>query len=304
MQFKFTPESAPIFNSIFGCFDFKYLMMRLRLVSRKFRSYIEARIYDFLPHRPFSFNFIKDYKYPARNNKIFPLINSVKVRFYRYFPDYNQWIFNYILDKEVSVEMKELNQRRTTFTCHVFKSKPIKKLKVINQPLASLYLAQFIKFAEFCVFKNVEFTRLSHSHVESHCKRMKLLKCTGIQHMTHVTFCALHELIINEMELFPTFFNLFSPALTKVIVTRCFGFDFTYCKLFSQKGRFANLKELDLGHNQIDFNGFMALVSPRCTFYPKLEQLGLEHNKIISSLGQVVLRLTLPRLKHIDLNLN
>ncbi len=106
-------------------------MLRLRRVCKNSKIFVEQYIRIFCPDRHLIYNFEKEgYNYPARTNSILPLPNRVSVRFYRYFPDYNNWLFNYMLDREIYLTIEELNERRFRFAAHIFKEKPIKKLKL------------------------------------------------------------------------------------------------------------------------------------------------------------------------------
>ena len=103
-----------ILERIFASFSFKFNVMVSRRLSRKMSLFIEWRIDHINPDRLFFYSFKPGYVYPKRDNRIVKMPNKTHLFFYSYFPDYNQWMFNYILknSKELYVVIDTLNPGR------------------------------------------------------------------------------------------------------------------------------------------------------------------------------------------------
>lgn len=113
------------------------------------------------PNRLLYYNMKPGYVYPNRNNKIIQLTNKVHMYLWHYYPDYNQWLFNYIINKEIYLVIDELNNRRTSFMYNMIKFKALKYLKVMNMSLTGLYLNGLAAGAERICFKNVVFQHIA-----------------------------------------------------------------------------------------------------------------------------------------------
>ena len=89
------------------------------------------------------------------------MTNKVHLYMWHYYPDYNQWIFNYILNKEIFLVLDEVNNRRVSFAFNMFKFKKLKYMKFMNLNLTGLYLNGLVQAAERVCFKNVVFQSIS-----------------------------------------------------------------------------------------------------------------------------------------------
>ena len=166
--------------SFLSCFNFKWHMMITWRLSKAMKNFVETKIQFFCTDRLFFYSFKPGYVYPARNNKIIQLPNKVHLYLYHYFPDYNQWVFNYILNKEIYLVMDELNHRRTTFCYNIFKYKKIKYLKIMNASIVGLYLNGLVANAERVCFKNVVFMQISKETVKTDCKYLTMKSCSNL----------------------------------------------------------------------------------------------------------------------------
>jgi hypothetical protein len=136
-------------------------MKLTRLINTKFKKVVEAKIQKLCPSRLLYYNMKPGYVYPSRNNKIIQLTNKVHMYLWHYYPDYNQWLFNYIINKEIYLVIDELNNRRTSFMYNMIKFKALKYLKVMNMSLTGLYLNGLAAGAERICFKNVVFQHIA-----------------------------------------------------------------------------------------------------------------------------------------------
>jgi hypothetical protein len=147
-----------VLASIFKNISFKEHMTTTRMISKGTRKIIESKIDLYCPtDRLLYYNMKPGYVYPTRNNKIVQLTNKVHLYLWHYYPDYNQWIFNYMLNKEFYLVIDELNNRRTSFIFNIVKFRPIKYLKIMNMNLVGLYLNGLSAGSERICFKNVVF---------------------------------------------------------------------------------------------------------------------------------------------------
>ena len=105
---------------IFRFFSFKHHVTVTRLLSKNFRVFLEAKIHKINAERHLYYKFEPGYVYPLRNNKIVQLPNVIHISVSQYFTDYNQWLFNYVLKKEIHLTMGSLNFRRTTLWNKIF----------------------------------------------------------------------------------------------------------------------------------------------------------------------------------------
>lgn len=88
------------------------------------RSFVETKLESINKERIFFYSFKPGYVFPRRDNMIVQLTNKCHMFFYRYFPDYNQWIFTYIFNcKELYIVIDELNMRRLCLASNIFKGK-------------------------------------------------------------------------------------------------------------------------------------------------------------------------------------
>ena len=94
------------------------------------------------------------YHFPERTNKIVQMTNKVHCFFYHYFPDYNLWMFNYILTKELYVVINELNNDRIKFVCYTFSGQKMKFLKLMNCEIRARYLNMLLHHSEKVLVKN------------------------------------------------------------------------------------------------------------------------------------------------------
>ena len=115
-------------------------MLKLRILNKKLKELVEKNIELLCPDRLLYYNFKPGYVYPHRNNKIIQLTNKVHIYMWHYYPDYNQWLWNYILNKQIYFVIDELNNRRVSFCYNMMKNKPMKYLKIMNSNLTGLYL--------------------------------------------------------------------------------------------------------------------------------------------------------------------
>lgn len=147
-----------VLASVYKNLSFKEHMTTARMLNRQSRKLIETKIDVYCPtDRLIYYNMKPGYVYPTRNNKVVQLTNKNHLYLWHYYPDYNQWIFNYILNKEFYLVIDELNARRVSFIYNILKFQPIKYLKVANMNLAGLYLNGLASGAERICFKNVVF---------------------------------------------------------------------------------------------------------------------------------------------------
>ncbi len=146
-----------ILEWIFASFTFKFNMLKSRLICRRMRLFIEKRIDQINPDRILFYSFKPGFDYPKRENKIIMLANKCHLFFWTFFPDYNQWMFNYIIknSKEIYIVMDTLNKHWTSFTCNVFKSVPIKYLKILNGDITGTLLNMLVVHAERVCMKNM-----------------------------------------------------------------------------------------------------------------------------------------------------
>ena len=107
------------------------------------------------PERILYYNMKPGYVYPQRNNKIVQLTNKVHLYFWHYFPDYNQWLFNYIIDKEIYLIMDELNTDKVSKLKGMLAYQPIKYLKIVHMPCASRAINGLTAYAERVYLQNV-----------------------------------------------------------------------------------------------------------------------------------------------------
>jgi hypothetical protein len=124
------------------------LVTQARLLSRSFRSFIEAKIDKILLVRELHYRMEPGYVYPTRNNKIILMPNVVYLYMYHYFPDYNQWLFNYMFTREFHLCIDSLNHRRTTLCFNLFKYKTMKSFKLMNLRIIGLYVSGMAARAE------------------------------------------------------------------------------------------------------------------------------------------------------------
>jgi hypothetical protein len=164
-------------------FSFRHHALVIRKISRIFKEFVESKIKHFCPHRELHYNMKPGYVYPTRNNKLIQLPNVVHLTLYHYFPDYNQWLFNYMLNRDLHVTMDSLNHRRTTFCFTIFRNKKIKYLKMMNLGIVGLYLNGIVMRAERICFRNVVFSKTDHEIVKSECKYFTMKACSNIQHL-------------------------------------------------------------------------------------------------------------------------
>lgn len=79
------------------------------------------------------YNMKPGYVFPLRNYRIIQLTNKVHIFVWHYWPDYNQWLFNYIINRDqIYLVCDELDCRRLNFMCKVFKGVKLEYLKFAN----------------------------------------------------------------------------------------------------------------------------------------------------------------------------
>eukprot|EP00347_Sterkiella_histriomuscorum_P003974 403362225 len=289
---------------ILSYFTFKHHMMVTRKLGKKMKQFVETKIQFFCPERVFYYNFKPGYVYPTRNNKIIQLVNKVHIYLYHYFPDYNQWLFNYVMNREVYLVMDELNERRTTFCYNMFKHKKIKYLKLMNGQIRGSYLNGLAACCERICFKNVVFMHISKEIVKSECKYLTMKSCSNIQHLEHTKMINCEQANIVRCEIMRDNLKIFSENLKVLAIRRTFSVENIVAKYLAFDSPFKNLKALDLSYNQIEFQGLVNLINKGAVFANTLERMTLERNLIISSFMQIVSRLQLPKIRYLDLNLN
>lgn len=153
------------------------------------------------------------YVYPSRNNKIIQLTNKVHMYLWHYYPDYNQWLFNYIINKEIYLVIDELNNRRTSFMYNMIKFKALKYLKVMNMSLTGLYLNGLASGAERICFKNVVFQHIAREQVRSVCKYLTMKSCGNMQHLDHTKMYECEQVNLIKCELLRDNLKIFSDKL-------------------------------------------------------------------------------------------
>ncbi|CDW75764.1 UNKNOWN [Stylonychia lemnae] len=279
-------------------------MTTSRRLSKQMKYFVESKIQFFCPDRVFYYNFKPGFIYPARNNKIIQLPNKVHLYLWHYFPDYNQWLFNYILNREIYLVMDELNHRRTTFCFTIFKNKKIKYLKLMNGSIIGLYLNGLAACAERICFKNVVFMQICKETVKTECKYLTMKSCSNVQHLEHTKFINCEQANLVRCEIMRDNLKVFGENLKVLAIRRTFSVDNIVAKYLAFDSPFKNLRSLDLSYNQIEFQGLVNLINKGCVFANSLERMTLERNLIISSLMQIISRLQLPKIQYIDLNLN
>ena len=148
---------SKVMKSLGICLSFKEHMMLLRSLSKKFKEFVENKVGTMCPDRLIYYNMKPGFVFPLRNNKIIQLTNKVHIYLWHYYPDYNQWLFNYILNKEIYFVMDELNRHRIVYAYNMFKFKKLKYCKIMNMNISGLYLNGLVACAERVCFKNVVF---------------------------------------------------------------------------------------------------------------------------------------------------
>ena len=208
-----------ILYHVLGFFSFGYHLQVTRRLSKSFKVFTEAKIAKFCPVRFLHYNMAPGFIYPTRNNKILQLPNIVQLTLYHYFPDYNQWIFNYILNREFHLTIDTLNHRRTTFCYTLFKYKKIKVLTLKNTHIVGLYLNGIIANAENIVFMNVVFLKIDREIVKSDCVNFTMDSCSNLHHLNNSRFVNATHVTITRTDISKDVFKVFSgEAVTNLII--------------------------------------------------------------------------------------
>jgi len=118
---------------------------------------IEQKMPKLCQSRLLYYNMKPGYVYPARNNKIVQLTNKVHLYMWHYYPDYNQWLFNYIVGKELYLVIDELNQKRLSCIKNMLSFVKMKYLKVMNMRMTGIVINGLASCAERICLKNVVF---------------------------------------------------------------------------------------------------------------------------------------------------
>jgi len=272
-------------------FNFKFHMCHLRLLSKTFKEFIEKKVHLFCKDRLLYYSFKPGYIYPARNNKIVQLTNKVHLYMWHYFPDYNQWLFNYIIDKEIYFVIDELNNRRVSFCYNMMKYRKLKYLKVMNTNISGLYVNGLCQAAERVCFKNVVFQNINKDVSKSECKYITMKSCANLQNLDHTKFFACEQVNLVRCEIMRDNLKIFSESLKVLAIRRTFSVDSIVTKYLAFDSPFKNLQVLDLSYNQIEFNGLVFLLHSQAVFANTLKKLSLERNLIINSLVSIIGRL-------------
>ena len=209
-----------ILFKVLSFFSFKHHVNTTRLLCKNFKYLIEAKINKFCPERVLKYSFKPGFIYPTRNNKIIMLPNIVHIYLYHYFPDYNQWIFNYVLNREFHLTMDTLNHRRTTFCYTIFKFKKIKYLKLVNLGIVGLYLNGLVANAEKVCFKNVVFSLMNKEMVKSDAKHFTLKACSNLQHLFNTRFVNSSFVNIIRCDVMRELFKIFSGEVVEHMIIR------------------------------------------------------------------------------------
>lgn len=257
----------------------------MRRLSKAFKLFIEAKIHRFCPVREITYNFRPGFVYPTRNSKVIQLPNIVHVYLYHYFPDYNQWVFNYILNREFHLHIDTLNHRRTTFCYNLFKYKKIKHLELKNLSIVGFYFNGIIAGAENITLRNVVFCKMFPEMSKSECKNLYMEECSNLQHLYNSRFFNAHTVKVVRSDVVRETFKIFSgDALTSLTINYNYSFDDDAVRYLTIESPFCRITHLDLGHNILSFQGLCHIMSGSNTFGSTLEWLGVECNKIVASL--------------------
>lgn len=74
---------------------------------------------------------------------------------WHYWPDYNQWLFNYIINRDqIYLVCDELDCRRLNFMCKVFKGVKLEYLKFANCRVTGQQLSQVMQNAKKVMLKH------------------------------------------------------------------------------------------------------------------------------------------------------
>ena len=219
------PDYLRSLYTILSYFTFKFHILITRRLCKPLKLFVESKIHNFCPERPFHYKFTPGYVYPARNNKIIQLPNKVHISLYHYFPDYNQWLFNYILNKEIYLVMDELNHRRTTFCFTIFKFKKIKYLKIMNSQIVGLYLNGLASCAERICFKNMVFMQVCRETVKTECKYLTMKSCSNLQHLEHTKFINCEQANLVRCEIMRDNLKIFGECLKVLCIRQTFSVD-------------------------------------------------------------------------------
>lgn len=149
--------------------SFSEHILKTRVLSRKFKGAVEERISVLCPVRLLYYNMKPGYVYPARNNRVVQMANQVHLFLWHYFPDYNQWLFNYILGKELYLCADELNENRMSHLKQMMAGQKIKYLRLSNVRVPGICLHALSMHAERICFKNVVFEQLPRKEAKSEC---------------------------------------------------------------------------------------------------------------------------------------
>ena len=122
----------PIFIHICQYLTFKDLIIKTRLFSKQFLIKIEQKLKMITKNRLLNYNMKPGYICPAKSNRILSLANKVNVTMNHYYPEYNQWIFQNIREREMNLTLDELNNTRTSSVYNMLKFQRIKYLKIMN----------------------------------------------------------------------------------------------------------------------------------------------------------------------------
>ena len=82
--------------TIFGWLSFKWNMMISRRISKKLKEFIERKISIINPERLLFLHFKPGVVLPKRTYEVIRLANKFHIFFWRHFPDYNHWLFDYV----------------------------------------------------------------------------------------------------------------------------------------------------------------------------------------------------------------
>ena len=236
------------------------------------------------------------YIYPTRNNKCLQLVTHVHLYLWHYYPDYNQWLFNYMLAPHIKfyLVIDELNARRVSFMFNVVKYQPIAYLKICNLTLSGLYLNGLTQGADRVCFKNVVFCLIAREVVKCRSRFIVMKGCSNLQHLDHTKMYEAESVQMSNCEVLREQLRIFGDKLRVLAIKRTMSVDGLVAKWLSFDSPFKNLVELDLSYNQIEFQALVYLLHSGAVFAETLKKLVLERNLIINSLVSVISRLQLP----------